>query len=239
MSIGDLLRYLLITAIGVILAVMCLKWWSKHSTGKAIVAELRSLANPTSSFEQFYAEDANKTLYRTMAQLQLAEERLGKGPREMLDQVFHGKGEGALFPTDGTGDPRYVDPREDLIRTGLLRNYQNCKSLGIFDELDNLEKLAGGDTPLILKGRTKGRKAFLAHIISPEVSPGIEKIVPNLKISPPTTEAIRPTEFEIKAAKELAEALSNAELIERSARDRIINHYEQLGAGAADLQDRP
>ena len=53
MSVGDLFRYLLITAVGLVVLVIGLKVLNKRSTEKQVVRELRELTNPTSSVEQF------------------------------------------------------------------------------------------------------------------------------------------------------------------------------------------
>ena len=231
MSVGDLLRYLFMAAVAFVLLFVGLKIWGKQKAAKRVVRELRVLTNPTSSFEQLYAEDAQKALFQSMAILYRADTRLKTEPGEILQQVFHGKGDGALFPTTDFGRDAYVDPRETLIRDGLLRNYQHCRTLGLFDDLQGLTALEDGEAPDISTGRDAGATVHIRHIIDPAVSPGVEKLIPNMVISPPPKGSrAKVTDLEIKQAKSLASLLTSARLIERDAEDRITEHYEKINA---------
>src|SRR5210317_771325 len=96
MPLGDILRYAFLTLVFLILFVFGMKWWGKHKTQGEIVAELRSLTSASSSFEQFNAEDTRKTLFRSLYQLHLAEQKLGLSPDATLDKVFK-------TPKDGGG----------------------------------------------------------------------------------------------------------------------------------------
>ncbi|MFP6876981.1 MAG: hypothetical protein VCA37_09150 [Roseibacillus sp.] len=231
MSVGDLLRYLFMAAVAFVLLFVGLKIWGKQKAEKRVVRELRVLANPTSSFEQLYAEDAQKALFQSMAILYRAQTRLKTEPGEILQQVFHGKGDGALFPSTEFGRDSYVDPRETLIRDGLLRNYQHCRTLGLFDDSGSITALELGEAPDISAGPASGATVHIRHIIDPAVSPGVEKLIPNMVISPPIKGAKgKSTDLEIKQAKSLASLLTSARLIERDAEDRIIEHYDKINA---------
>lgn len=232
MSVGDLLRYLFMAAVGLILLIVGLKIWGKQKSDRMIVRELRVLAKPTSSFEQIYAKDAEAALFKSMYFLHMADTKLKTEPGEVLQKVFHGKGDGALFPSPEVGQT-YVDPRETLILEGLLRNYQHCHTLGLFAESDSLDALEEGEPPTISTGPAAGSKVRIRYIISPEISPGVEKLIPNMLIAPPLAEGEeegKPTDLNIKQAKSLASLLSSARLIERNAEDRIIEHYEMVHA---------
>ena len=230
MSVGDVLRYAFLALLFFILLIFGLKWWGKQKTGKQIVTELQSLTSTTSSFGQFYEADAQKSLFLTISYLHRGEKKLGLSPRDLLDKVFNTQKEGGgIFDQSDPSRPRRVDPGEALIRSAILRNYENSKRLGFFSQSLSLEALARGEAPQIQTGPASGKIARIGHIISPEVSPGIEKIIPNLIIAPPEREDHHPTEFEITRAKGLATSLYDASLLEGKARDRIIEHYKNIG----------
>lgn len=233
MSGSDFLRYLFMGAVGLVILVVGMKLWGKQKTEKRIVRELRVLANPTSSFEQIYPRDAEEALFKTLGQLHLAESKLEMDPGQTLEQVFRGKGDGALFPQLDPGNDRYSDPRETLIREGLLRNYQHARTLGLFESPENLRLLREGDVPEIMAGPDEGKTVVIRYIIDPEVAPGVEKLIPNMIIAPPLRkqeEGAPPTDFEIKQAKSLAGLLARSGLIENEAEDRIVAHYNQVNA---------
>lgn len=233
MPVGDLLRYTFLTLLGLVLLAFGLKWWGKHKTEKQIVQELQSLTSSTSSFEQFYAADAQKTLFLTVYQMHLGETKLGLSSRDLLDKVFETRKKGGMFDHSDPSNSYYDrNPAEDLIRTALQRNYANSKRLGLFSETLGLEALARGEAPQIKTGPATGKIVHVGFIISPEVSPGIEKLIPNFVIRPPDTEAAEPTEFDVAQAKLLASSLYSADLLEDKARERIIKHYDNLGKEA-------
>ena len=229
MAIGDLLRYAFITLIFLVLLAFGLRWWGKHKTQKEIVRDLQSLTSTTASFEQVYEADAKKSLFLAINQLHLAEKKLGLTPREMLDKVFETRKEGGMFDPSDPSSSRRVDPGEALIREGLLRNYELSNRYGFFTDTLGMETLARGEAPQIQTGPASGKIADVGHVISPDISPGIEKIIPNLVIRPPGRSDAPPTEFEIAQAKLLANSLHDANILERKARDRIIEAYDQIG----------
>ncbi|NNC87354.1 MAG: hypothetical protein HKN82_02710, partial [Akkermansiaceae bacterium] len=121
-------------------------------------------------------------------------------------------------------------PRERLIRSAFLRNYDNCKRLDVFSDTISRKALAEGQAPQIGAGPDAGESVRIRYIIDPAASPGAEKIIPNLVISPPGLRDGKTDEFGIAQAKNLAAALSQAGLIEHPARDRIIAHYERVAS---------
>ena len=219
-------------AVALVILIVGMKLWGRQKTDRLVVRELRVLASETSSFEQITPEDAQAALFKSMFFLHLADSKLKKEPGEVLQKVFHGKGNGALFPTAEMGQT-YTDPRETLIREGLLRNDQHCRPLGIFEETDGLNALEEGKIPRIFSGRAAGSSIVIRHIINKDVSPGLEKLIPNMVISPTAQEDEEdemPTDLEITQAKSLATLLSGARLIEREAQDRIVEHYDRASA---------
>ncbi len=228
-STGDLIRHIITGAVVLIIAILGLKAWNKIKLEKQIVGELRHLADPTTSFESHSAEDAESALFKSIALLHQAEAELGKEPVEILKKVFHGNDDGALFGKAETGRNASPDPREEVIRKGLLRNYQHCRTLGILSDGESRRALKEGTRPLVTKGPSSNSRVIIRYIIAPEISPGVEKLVPNMIISPSDLEEReQPTDLEITQAKELVRDLYNASLIEREAGDRLREHYEQI-----------
>ena len=208
-----------------------LKFWGKHKTQKEIVAELQSLTSTSSSFEQFYEADAHKTLYRSMHLLHRAETELKKPPLETLNAVF-GIRKPGMFDDEDTGESALSD---QISRDGLLRNYDNCKRLGVFNDPLSRQALEKGEAPQIQEGPAAGDFAALQCIIDPAVAPGVEKIVPNLVISPPDKKKPEtPNAFQIAQALKLIESLEYADLLEREAADELRAHYEGIGKPSPD-----
>ncbi len=230
MPLGDLLRYALLTLVALILLVFGMKWWGKQRTEKEIIAELRTLTSQSSSFEQFNAGDTRKTLFKTLYQLHLAEDKLGMAPDEALDKVFKVRKKGGFM---GGTDPdryEYSNPGEKLVRNSLVSNYEKSNRLGIFTDSTGLEALKKGEPAQIQTGEFLSRWIEITFIIDPKVSPGIEKIVPNLVVGPPAKKETKspPTAFDIARAKQLASALNNANQLEREALYRIVKHYDEI-----------
>ena len=70
-------------------------------------------------------------------------------------------------------------------------------------------------------------------ILNPSVSPGVERIIPNMIISPPNLdEPDNPTDMQISQAKELVRALYDARIIERDTGDRLNQYYESFNSSS-------
>lgn len=232
-SPGDLIRHIVTGVIVVAIAVVGLKAWNKHKLEKQIVSELRDLAHPTTSFESAYEADATSSLFKSMALLHRTKADLNKEPNEILREVFHGSDEGALFGKMESGSNASADPQAEVIGKGLLRNYQHCRTLGIFSDSENLRILMAGQTPIIKKGPDSNSKAAIRFILNPSVSPGAERIIPNMIISPPNLgESDNPTDMQISQAKELVRALYDARIIERDTGDRLNQYYESFNSSS-------
>ena len=233
MPIGDLVRYIVIALVLLVLGTFGLKVWNKQKLQDRIVKDLRSLTNQTASFEARNSTVARSALFRTMGLLHEAKKELDIEPAEVLTEVFHGDDEGALFGRKETGPNAYSDPKADIIRKGLLRNYTHCTNLGLFSDSENLKMLAEGKPPSISNGEAAGANAVVGYIVEPEIAAGIESIIPNMVISSPAArneQDAPPTEFEITRAKELIRDLYRARLIDRDAEDRLSLHYERFNA---------
>ena len=145
MPVGDILRYAFLTLVLLVLLIFGMKWMGKQRTEKEIVAELRTLTSPSSSFEQFSAEDTRKTLFRTLHQLHRAESELGTPPDEILDIAFKvSKDDGFLGGTD-PGRDNNRDPGQRLVRNSLIANYEKGSRLGIFSDSVGLDALRKGE----------------------------------------------------------------------------------------------
>ena len=239
MPVGDILRYAFLTLVLLVLLVFGMKWLGKQRTEKEIVAELRTLTGPSSSFDQFNAEDTRKTLFRTLYQIHRADSELDIPPDEIFDIVFKvPKDDNFLGGTDPSRDNNR-DPGQRLVRNSLIANYEKGSRLGIFSDTVSLDALRKGEAPQIHSGEHVGRWVELHPIIDPKISPGIEKIVPNLVVGPPAPkeQPATPTAFDIARAKQLAGALDLANHLEREAFNRIVEHYDQLASGEAPGTD--
>ncbi len=228
---------------GVFLAViigLCLfgiKSCRKHQQKRQVVVELSSHASESAAFEQFYQENARENLFKSMHQIHLGVE-LGLTPEEVLDKVMRVGAD--LFSPD---DRDELPIRKVLIRDALLSNYDNCVKLGVFSDASNIDPLSKGDFPIISKGPAKGEHAIIQFIIPSSVLPGVDKLLPNLVISPPTSEGEKPktriNNFEIARAKKLAQQLADAALIERDAYKKIVTFYNQVAPPEPTLMPAP
>ena len=83
-SVGDLIRHIVIGIIVLILLIFGLKVWNKHKLEKQIIRELRDLAHPTTSFEANHTDDATSALFQSMELLHRAKVELDKEPAAIL-----------------------------------------------------------------------------------------------------------------------------------------------------------
>jgi len=181
-----------------------------------LVNESQTLATDSSFFHQFYPEDARKTLIRAIGLIAAANE-LGMTPGTFIDRTLGIEKEFLSSTLE-----RDEDPRQILIRKTLASNYDNFRKLGYTADFHTLAEMREGKLPAIPSGPMAGRMAEVGTIIDPALSPGLEKVVANLRIRPPGEEGTPPNDVEIAAAKQLAEELTYAGIIETTSRDRII-----------------
>ncbi len=223
----DLARYAVITLLFGVVAIFGMKTWNKSKAEKALIIDLRVLTADASMFEQFDRTDAAATLLKTLLKLHEANSRFGLSTDKALDMVFQLKKDGILEQTDSSRERD--NPRQALIRESLLRNLENAKRLGFFNESLSIDMLSRGEAPLISIGPATGKTPEIGFLIDPSVFPGAEKLIPNLVLRPPQNGDTPPDEFEVAQARRLADSLQDCQIIERATRDRILDHYENIG----------
>ena len=176
-------------------------------------------------YHQFYAADANRTLLRAMHLIHQAEQR-GQDPSEFLNKVLGVPGDSWFERSENV---RSLPSRTESLADETLRaNYEHCRKLGLLDNADALDDLADGELPVICTGPATGQRVVISTVIDPELSPGIEKVLANLEITPPKEPSLNLGDVEIAAARRLARDLQNAGVIEQQALKRILARYDQL-----------
>lgn len=214
-------RYILTRAASLVallaLALYGYGFFKKHQRKNAIVAELRSLTSDSSFFQQFYAEDARKSLVRAVGLIAEAT-ALGMPPEKAIDRGI------GLDPKffDNEYDKEEPPVREKIIRSCLRGNYENFVKLGFKPDYHTLDAMRQGNLPSIPEGPQSGRKPEIATLIPPAASPGIDKVLANLEIRPPQEASAKPTDIQLAAAKQLARDLADARIIEETVRDKIL-----------------
>lgn len=214
-------RYILTRAIFIIAALVVvlfgLSYFKKKQRQTAIITQLKSLASESSYFNQFYAEEAQKTLIKAIALLAEAKQ-VGIPPQTALDRSLGI--EGNIFATD-TKAPEPT-PRQMLIRNNLNANYENFNKLGYTADFITLQTMKEGILPSIPSGPQAGKKPVIATVIDPSLSPGLDKVIANLVIRPADSEGPSASDIQIAAAKQLARDLHQANLIEEPVKERIL-----------------
>lgn len=214
-------RYILSRAIFLIVAVIVilfgLSYFKKKQRQSAILTQLKSLSSDSSFFQQFYAEDAQKSLVKSIALLAEGKQ-LGIPPETAIARCLGI--EGNIFATK-TEAPEPT-PRQKLIRDNLAINYENFLKLGYGADFITLETMRDGKLPAIPIGPQAGKKPVIATVIDSSLSPGLEKVIANLVIRPADSEGPFTSDIQVAAAKQLARDLYDAKLIEEPVRDRIL-----------------
>ncbi len=214
-------RYIVTRAIFLLVALFVilqgLNFVKKKQRQSAIIAELKSITSDSSYFQQFYATDAQKALVRAIALIAEANQ-LGLPPEKSIDRSLGIKARSAFSETE----PEPPKPRVEIIRTNLRANYENFLKLGYKADFQTLKSMKEGVLPPLPDGPEAGKKPVIASIIDPALSEGIDKVIANLEIRPPQKAGQLPTDIEVTAAKRLAGALTEAQVIETPVRNRII-----------------
>jgi hypothetical protein len=214
-------RYILTRATFIIAAIIAvlygMSYIKKHQRRSAITAELRSITSDSSFFQQFYAADAQKSLVRAVA-LMAEANQLGIDPEAAIDGGLGIKKK--YFTTDEDRDEPPV--KDKIIRHSLRTNYENFRKLGYTPDFHTLDSMKKGELPPIPAGPLAGTRAEVGTLIDPALSPGMERVIANLEIRPPRDEKSPPSDVEIASAKRLASELSDAGIIEESAKERIL-----------------
>jgi hypothetical protein len=201
----------------VVVVLSCVSFYKKKQRESAILADLKSISSDSSFFQQFYAEDAQKSLVRAVARIAEANE-LGIPPESSINRAL-GIETKSFFAEEKPADPTY---RQEIIRTNLRANYENFLKLGYTADFHTLEAMKAGSLPPIPSGPEAGKKPVIGTFISATISPGLEKVIANLEIRPPQADNRVLSDLEIASAKQLAYSLADAKLIEEPIRDKII-----------------
>ncbi|MFC7338828.1 hypothetical protein ACFQY0_16650 [Haloferula chungangensis] len=214
----DILRYSALTVVLLVASLFVHKHYRRHVAKKEIVAELQSITTDSSFYRQFEAEAAHATLLQSVALIQQASD-LGLTPTELFDRVFlHDQ-------MDDFGESPSTDypVKEELARNTLTSAYESAKRLEILNDKADISDLQDGRMPISLSGTP-----VILPLIDPKLSPGLEKIIPNLEILPAdrANSERELTAIETAAARKLAKDLATAGLIENTIAERIVEHYQ-------------
>jgi hypothetical protein len=184
-----------------------------------LASEMRTLVSDTTFYRSPTVESAHAAYFKGIALLADAK-ALGLEPSAYFDEVFPHK------KKDKVGlDDEFEDhpAREKLARETYQRGYQMAEHFGMLDSPEKIAELREGKMPADVKP-----KPVVACIIDPALSPGMEKIVPNLDLRAPGSKSdAPPTDLEVAAAKNLCSDLYAARVIESDADSRIAKHYDR------------
>jgi hypothetical protein len=217
------IRYIFSRAVTIIALLVALLYgygfFKKYQRKSAVVAELRQICGESSYFRQFSTEEAHKTLIRAIGLLAEADS-LGMDIGEAIDGGLGIKTE--WFENELEEDD--TPPKDKIIRDSLRGNYDNFIKLGFKPDFSIFNPMKNGELAAIPSDPYAGRKPVIKTLIPEAASPGIEKVLANLELSPPDSGDKPITDLQTAAAKQLARDLSDAGLIEESVRDRIVAH---------------
>lgn len=223
--VKDTLRYCVMLVVALVGLGFLNKHYQRHRDKEQLVRELRTLTSEASFYRSFEASQARATLLECIARVERARQ-LGLPVNELADRVF-GRDEGLGFGEQPEGD----SAAERLVRRTLVLGHEAASKLALLDP-DPLAELADGRLPA---GHPGGRPQIVP-LIDPAVAPGFEKIVPNLELRPPGESTEEPTTVELAAARQLAEDLASAGVIERNAARRILEIYQTPLPAAAETR---
>ncbi|MCH7227792.1 hypothetical protein [Haloferula sp. A504] len=216
LRVRDVLR-LLFVGIAVLVGVLvALKQYRIYRDKGELVNEVRELTSEASFYRQFDAAGAESVLLRTVAAVEDARD-LGLPPTELFDRVYERRKKDRF---DYRSSQQYP-VREQLVRRTLDQAHRAADELGLLSSR-YLKSLRDGEMP-----RTDAGRPVILPLIDPAISPGFEKIVPNLEIHPPETDPHRELNaIQTAAARQLARDLERASLIEDSVADLILDRYK-------------
>lgn len=214
--------FVILLGVAVLFGVSFIK---KKKRQEALFNELRSLTSDSKFFQQFYAEDARKSLIRALGIIAEAE-TTGVPIETSLDRAFGVTKD--YFKNEF--EERDIPAKERIIRVCLSTNRDNLVKLGYPNDFQTINALKSGELPAISGGPHAGEKPEVAMLIDPAISPGLEKVIANLEIRPPRPKNQKPTDIEVAAAKQLARDLAEAGVIEDAVKERIIAEITKSAA---------
>ncbi len=217
LRVRDVLRLLFVIIALLVGGSVAMKQYRIYQQKAELVELVRELTSEASFYRQFDRAGAEKVLLRSVAAVEDARQ-LGLPPKELFDRVYEREEKDRY-------DYRSADHypvAEQLVRRTLDHAHRAADDLGILKS-QHLKDLRDGAMP-----RTSAGKPVILPLVDPDISAGLEKIVPNLEIHPPGTDPAkrRLDAIEIAAARELARDLADADLIEESVSDRILERYK-------------
>lgn len=213
--LADLLRNLLMVIILVVVGLFGFKQYRRHADRSALVSQMQTDVGDPAFYHAFRQEEAQATLLRCIGRIHRAN-RLGMEPGVFFDRVFD------RTQTKASSEEEDAYPsKEKLVRDTLERAYQHATQLGLLEDKTSLQDLEAGEMPSVTP------KPVIGTIIDPSLSPGLEKIVPNLDLRPANlNRSETPTDLEIAAVRKLAQQLSDARVIDDAASRRILAAYD-------------
>lgn len=214
--IADLLRYIVLAIVFLAVAGFGWRHYQRFESKRALVAEMQTATSEASFYRQFEQAAAEEVLLQCIARMKEAE-TLGLPPAAFFDKTFKRK----KAPDTYEGFP----PHEKLVRDTLTRGYEAARQLDLLEDYRRIQELKAGRMPNLTSGTP-----VILPLIDPVLSPGIEKIIPNLEIHPPGTDpkTRQLSAIEISAARELARDLQSANLIEKSVSTKLLEHYQAI-----------
>jgi len=213
----DTLRYVAMLAVFLIFGLVGFKFYSKHNARKAEVTAIRDGASDTNFYHALREEDAKATFLRCIGHLEKAHQ-LGVEPSELFADVFSRKKKDDFGAEDHSdGYPVAQKLVEETITTG----WHNATQMGLFEEADAVKSLIAGEMPAMRK------PPVIDHIVDPALSPGLEKVVPNLQLLPePKKAGAVATDIELNSARQLIRDLADAGVIDHNAQKRILDAFD-------------
>ncbi|WP_193211284.1 hypothetical protein [Luteolibacter marinus] len=206
------LKWALFCLIAFVAFVIGSKHYKKFARKESLAEEMRTLVADSSFYRSVSGDAARATLLKGIAMVEEARS-LGLEPTAYFDLVF--KHEESFLSTDTKGTEHPI--REKLVRETLIRGYQHAQQLDLLGDRDAISVLREGELPDVTP------KPVFAYIIDPALSPGLEKVVPNLDLRPPGEPAKEPTDLEITAARVLAGDLQSAMIIDYEGERKITD----------------
>jgi hypothetical protein len=212
--VATILKLAVFGVIAIILFSLGSKHYRKFNRKAALVEEMRTLVSEASFYRSLTEADARAVMLRGIAKIDEAKS-LDMEPGDYFDRVFKREKD-----KDAAGDEFEDYPaREKLARETFLRAHQHAVALKLLEEPEFRGELAEGKLPDV------SPKPSIAYLIDPAISPGLEKVVPNLELQPAGATEEAPTDLEIAAARNLAADLYSAQIIDRETEKRINEHF--------------
>ncbi len=212
--VATILKLAVFGILAIILFSLGSKHYRKFNRKAALVEEMRTLVSEASFYRSLTEADARAVMLRGIAKIDEAKS-LDMEPGDYLDRVFKREKD-----KDAAGDEFEDYPaREKLARETFLRAHQHAVALKLLEEPEFRGELAEGKLPDV------SPKPSIAYLIDPAISPGLEKVVPNLELQPAGAKEEAPTDLEIAAARNLAADLYSAQIIDRETEKRISEHF--------------